>query len=1395
MSAPRIEADQWLSAALTGGLPEPTLSRWQPLRVGIVSLWEYDDAEFWFADGRLVLRGGNGAGKTKVLELTTLMLLRGEITAATLDPFGSQHRTMRFNLLPTGEEDDPRPLADAGLGYAWAEFGRRDDDGRPHYFVCGLGASARRGSGTSPVTTWQLITQLRPGRDFQLSSVDRPLDMVDLKKIDGVQVLQNATHYRSRLATELFGLSTDAYGNLTELLKQLRKPKLGERLNPTSLADTLRDALPPLASNEIDQLADGWDRLERLREAVDETKDAALRVARFVQTGWLPWARIVVRRRADAYASATTRLDDTTKARRAAESGLQEANDTVTRLGGELTASKQHQGDLTTELRELLDGQAFQDARAAAARVDSLTERLGTLRGQHSSAEDRSAGFEAAVAKAAGAVADVEGKVESGQNAATERWQQVENEAAPAGLADSVRRHRPTAELLALRADLDVRTERFARLRELDRSFTAAKAKADESAREVEYRANAVAEATEKQEKTQRAVESTVDTLRTQLREWAAGTAVIQCTAEQVENWCDLVAELTAEDSDEETPSNAIGRHVEATREDLRRHRDELRGTRRPLATESDRLTTRLAELQDEAEQPPPPPVLWQRRERPRLEDAAGAPLWRCVRPVDGLSTDELTMIETTMAAAGLLDAWLTPNGRLSTVAGVEPVDVQLLGPGGGNGATLAQVLAPEPAGGVATEVIRSVLAGIGWYRTRPTVDGANAWLAADGTWRLGPLTGRTEPVRPASYLGAAAREAARQREIQQITEHLTELAAKLAELDDKLRDTDDRLSTVAAEARRVPPERPVTDEVARWHERQRRVLECQEQLTKSEVTHQRNESARDTAWSEFAQYASHHAFPLRRLDTVESALHAYRLALGALDSAIALLRVHVDALTTAADALATQQGLLGRAATEVADLAGQIRQAEVKLRTATQALSSGHQELLARRDTLDDEIGEQAKLIDELSGKLRAAEVAAVTAESTLATHEERRQEAEQARDSALTAWWETFDAGVAQPAGLFEPDRRNVTTARDLTTMARREITVTADEQAQDRGWRRCYQHIEELRQHLLPNREARVIDDLDGGTIQRVVVLADSTTGWQSPHQAADALADRVREQEDNFDAEQQRVLTTLLGSAFIEHLKERLDYTERTFSNINKQLAQHPTRHGHAVRLVWAADPTDPDASAVVTALSQGYQQLSAERQEMVRSFLARKIDAARADAATDGSADWKDQLSSALDYRGWLKLSLQYRAGSTSQWTSFDSAKHGAKSGGEKVVLLSQPLFAAAVVAYNAAADTAPRWVWLDEAMTGVDGEIKASFMGLTVNFDLDVMLTAHDEWCKYSTVPAVAVYDLARQKGLPGVDTMPYLWCGGEWTQFDPLSLDRSGVDQLAAEGLFADLD
>src|SRR5262249_4745179 len=60
-------------------------------------------------------------------------------------------------------------------------------------------------------------------------------------------------------------------------------------------------------------------------------------------------------------------------------------------------------------------------------------------------------------------------------------------------------------------------------------------------------------------------------------------------------------------------------------------------------------------------------------------------------------------------------------------------------------------------------------------------------WLAGDGSWRVGSLVGRAEPAAPASYLGAAARAAARQREIDRLAAELAELDAQLSELDAEL--------------------------------------------------------------------------------------------------------------------------------------------------------------------------------------------------------------------------------------------------------------------------------------------------------------------------------------------------------------------------------------------------------------------------------------------------------------------------------------------------------------------------------------------------------------------------------------------------------------------------------
>jgi uncharacterized protein (TIGR02680 family) len=1396
---------EWLAAALEGGLPEPNRDRWQPLRVGIVGLWEYDDAEFWFADGRLVLRGGNGAGKTKVLELTTLMLLRGEITPSVLDPFGSQHRTMRFNLLPTGEGDDPRPPADSGLGYAWAEFGRLDENSEARFLVCGMGMSARRGTGTAGVTTWHFVTGSRPGKELQLMAGGRALEQKQLRKLDGVFMPASAAAYRDRLAQDLFGLPMASYDNLTDLLRQLRKPKLGERLSPAVLEETLRDALPPLAPHEITQLAEGWDHLEALRGAVEQTQQAAVAVAHFVREGWRPWARAVLRVRADEFTQATTALDNTTRARNEAEKTLYHARDEVAAADQQLAASKRLAADRDTQLRELLESASYQDAVTASQRVERLRDAVAGLKDQVDAAEKRSAVVEKAYLKAEEWFEKARSAAENTEARVAEQETAVRDAAHPAGLAASADAHLPERDLDALLADQQARLERFERLVGLHAEHVAADRRAEQSGQLVRAAEQAVAVARDDEAQAVSQVERDAETLRQQIRDWAEAGVAATCPATLVEDWCDQIDALTVIDAEAGAvrPGASVAEkmrdHVSGVRRAIAERAEAVRLERSPVATWRQQVDDELADVRARSESPPPAPTLWARRERPALDAELGAPLWRLVNPVDGLDGDVLARLEATAAASGLLDVWVSADGTVDTHDGRLLADVQVGSAGSVRGQNLLAVLKPDEASGVAPDVVSDVLAGIGWRDAAPVNedDDGGDWLAADGSWGVGGLIGRADPAGSASYLGAAARAAAREREIARLQAELAELDARLTELDGRLGELEHTLQTLDREEATIPAqaERALIGHVGTLAERSRRRLAAADKFAEDRARHQEDLARRDEAWAAFADYATEHDFELHDLDRQGLAVREYGARLSRLSATLELLAERLNTVNEAKRRYAELEASRHETVAEVAGLTEKHRQAQVRLATAVETLDVEHAEQLRRKEALSTEVADLREQIERLGQQLTDAKVAEGTAENRLESHESERATAEQRRDAAMNALWAAVDHGLAEPLDLTLPERRAVQAAREFASAIRKDITLREQAADVDRAWRRCYDQLGQLRQRLLPDRDAHV-DDEDGSELPRTMVLVDPDQGWLAPTAAADALTERVREQQEQFDAEQQRVLTTLLGSAFIEHLKDRLDYTARTFQRINDQLAAHPTRHGHVVRVQWEADPKDPDAGAVVNALRQGYQQLTQNRQDMVRDFLRRQIEQARDDANAEGTADWKDQLALALDYRRWLRLMLQYRQGTAGTWALFDAAKHAVKSGGEKVVLLAQPLFAAAVVAYDGASGYAPRCVWLDEAMTGVDATVKASFMGLTVDFELDVMLTAHDEWCTYPTVPAVAIYDLARQPNIAGVDSQPYLWCGGELNQ---LAVDRLGPgQQLAnagvAEGLFAEV-
>ena len=257
-------------------LPAAQRQRWQPIRGGLLNIYRYDYQEFRYEDGRLLLRGNNGTGKSRVLALQLPFLLDGEIVPQRVEPDGDPAKRMEWNLLFGGKYDDR-------LGYTWLEFGRLTEQGEAEYKTLGCALRAVQGRGIAQ--QWFFLTNQRIGRDlFLVNEAGQPLSKTKLEaamgshgKIFGSgKIEDDRREYRNAVNQSLFNLG-DRYEALLNLLIQLRQPQLSRKLDEDRLSNALSQALPPLPDAVLGDVAEAFRSLETDRTELENFKAAVSR--------------------------------------------------------------------------------------------------------------------------------------------------------------------------------------------------------------------------------------------------------------------------------------------------------------------------------------------------------------------------------------------------------------------------------------------------------------------------------------------------------------------------------------------------------------------------------------------------------------------------------------------------------------------------------------------------------------------------------------------------------------------------------------------------------------------------------------------------------------------------------------------------------------------------------------------------------------------------------------------------------------------------------------------------------------------------------------------------------------------------------------------------------------
>jgi seryl-tRNA synthetase len=181
--------------------------KWQLHRAGLLNFWYYDEEEFQFAAGKLLLRGNNGSGKSVTMQSFIPVLLDGRKSPDRLDPFGSKARRMEDYLL--GEKG----IVDREerTGYLYLEYKK---EGLEQYLTTGIGLRAKR-AGAMDFWGFVILDNRRIGKDFLLYKKERslgkeekvPLTRVELENrlADGGRVVRTSKEYMNLVNRHIFG--------------------------------------------------------------------------------------------------------------------------------------------------------------------------------------------------------------------------------------------------------------------------------------------------------------------------------------------------------------------------------------------------------------------------------------------------------------------------------------------------------------------------------------------------------------------------------------------------------------------------------------------------------------------------------------------------------------------------------------------------------------------------------------------------------------------------------------------------------------------------------------------------------------------------------------------------------------------------------------------------------------------------------------------------------------------------------------------------------------------------------------------------------------------------------------------------------------------------------------
>lgn len=1356
-------------------------SRWIANRIGLVDFWYYGDQEYEFLDGRILLRGANGSGKSVTMQSFIPLLLDGNMRPERLDPFGSKARKMENYLL---EEDDSR---EERTGYLYMEFKRAASE---TYLTFGMGIRARK---SKKLETWYFYLQdgRRIGRDFLLykEGIEKlVLTKTELKHRlgNGGQVFESRGEYEKCVNELLFGFETvEEYRELLSLLIQLRTPKLSKDFKPSVINEILSRSLQTLSEDDLRPLSEAIENMDNLETNLHTLEDCE-KAAKDIKTVYDKYNKAVLLEKAEVYIGAEQAYRKSKKESELLERDLEQKKQNLNMVNEQRHTLENEQKVLKEEYDSLRDSDAakLKEREIVLAREEveykngqlQREERIGRKREELRDKEYKQKEYVEESEKIWSEISQHFAEITDymAESAFTE-WQFMIRE-----MMESKEKSYDFIYHAGLLRDYQKQVQ--SGLKVLEREEDTRK-KYGDAMQEMD----GIRERREQREREWQQYEGLVREQKGELTEavhvWSKQNELLLMDSPTLQQ-IDRAIEAFAYEDDYSEIRELVAQKRQEVKDVLSDRVRELEGEKECWDAERKRISAEIAAL-EQAEEVEPERSEEVIKSRAQLADMGipVQPFYKMIDFSDEITNEQRNSLEAALYDMGVLDALVvSPDYREQILAMDRTVcDKYLFADATALNGNLMELFFMENADDdiILCMQIQNILSGIGYGVQK----NAGAWIAPDGHYGIGILEGTVSSGYAAKYVGAAAREKHRQECIAGLCQEMQFAEGEWNGRCNAIQKLSGQLEQLHKEYQSFPGVEDLraalkssADAKHLWEQaqedvkRQRIVLQEWEQKlqeiqiqvqeicgktglpTKLTVYQQEHKTLEDYQ-SEFQEVEREHNRYLTDLSRIED------------------VKERIEGLQMDIDALLSDQN-----------------KDDWRLRECQTALQSVREQLkLTDYEKIRERLDYCVERLDSQSGiprELNEASKRQGQLETEIQNGTERIKKASVHVlhcDSVRKQWEKIFSEeykmGYVECDFIWNEDIYDM--AGKVQMMLHGQMgkktkqDLFGDLQGIYHEKRGILSEYQLMIQNNVFGELARIysVEQPEGrDRITRIDIKA-KYRGVDMPFmQLVSKLHADVEELTNLLGEKDRELFEDLLSNTISKKIRMKIQESNRWVENMNRMMESMETSSGLTLSLKWKPRQAEKEGQLDTRELVE-LLQMDAEimRQEDIDKisghFRASIREVRKLSKEEFNIQSFHVIMKEILDYRKWFEFQLYFQKTGEKKKEMTDRMFF-TFSGGEKAMSMYVPLFSAVVAKYRGADENAPRIISLDEAFAGVDEMNIKDMFRLMIQLELNFMINSQVLWGDYDTVPSLAIYHLIRPQNAKCVTVMKYIWNG-----------------------------